>query len=252
MVKLNKKGEEEIAKLLLEHKILFSRNVKLFLKGDEKKYRVPDFYLHKYNLVIEYFGSWDYSKSIVFKKKERQRFLKKINAYAINHINCIFIYPNELDSSEEIILSAIKEIEINKKNVSWVLPWYYEDKVNPPKKEDFKEKEEPLNWVLPWLYEKKIEEPKAEDFLVERVEPLNWNISWLKENKIEEPRADDFLEKEVSNQISFDPEPMQINSEPSPSTDNNEEKHIPIIGFILIVLIIVLILLFLIAIFFGR
>ncbi len=259
MVKANKLGEEKIEKILLNHKEFFSKRTKLYLKNDDKKYRVPDFYLHKYNLAIEYFGSWSYPENLAFEKRERIRFLKKVDAYNNNNINCVFIYPNELVAAEEIIFGAIREIIEGSKPLAWVLPWLYEDKIDPPRAEDFIEKNEPLNWVIPWLYEKKIEAPRAEDFLEERVAPLNWNIPWLNEKKIEAPRAEDFLEEEVEIDLTKKKEEIvQIDFSDGPSepiiekpVSNEFEKYIPIIGFLLIALIVLLIILFLIAFFFG-
>lgn len=254
MVKLNKEGELKIGKILKKHNELYSTKVKLYLKNDEKKYRVPDFYLHKYNLAIEYFGSWNYPKNIIFEKNERMRFLKKVDAYNSNSINCVFIYPSELNSAQDIILGAIKEIKEGSKPLAWVLPWLYQDKIDPPREEDFIEKNEPLNWVIPWLYEKQIDPPKAEDFLEDKEPPLNWDLPWLDEKKIEVPREEDFLEKkEEVKIIPVESETILVENDFSPSENPSVgvEKYIPVIGFFLIVLIVVLILLFLIAIIFG-
>lgn len=247
----NKKGEKIIEKILKSKKEFYSTKTKLYLKKDNKKYRVPDFYLHKYNLAIEYFGSWNYPKNLIFEKKERQRFLKKIDAYNSNGINCVFIYPNEINSAKEIIYGAIKEVKEGRKPLAWVIPWLYEDKIDPPRAEDFSQKEEPLNWVIPWLYEKKIEKPRAEDFSEDREPPLNWNIPWLNEKKIEEPRAEDFLEKKTKKPIKIETEDPVVQMQEEPEQSSDIEKYIPFIGVALILLIILLIMIFLFVIFFG-
>lgn len=276
MATKNKIGEEQIKKILTKHKEIYSTKVKLFLKYDNKKFRIPDFYLHKYDLAIEYFGSWNYSKNIVFQKKERQRFLRKIDAYNKNNVNCVFIYPSEIDSAEDIIFGAIKEIKNGNKPLAWVLPWLFEDKIDPPRAEDFKEKEEPIDWVIPWLDEKKIKPLKVEDIKKEitkekRVAPLKWDIPWLKEEKIDPPRVEDFKEKEtievkekindlkkeivskntVENIISDD-EASQEDTVSSDFGQNlNSENLVPIIGVILIFLILLLLFLFLVVFIFS-
>lgn len=247
----NKKGEKLIEKILKEKKEFYSTKTKLYLKKDNKKYRVPDFYLHKYNLAIEYFGSWNYPKNIIFEKKERQRFLKKIDAYNSNEINCVFIYPNEINSAKDIIYGAIKEVKEGRKPLAWVIPWLYEDKIDPPRAEDFPQKEEPLDWVIPWLYEKKIDPPRAEDFAQKREPPLNWNIPWLNEKKIEKPNAEDFLEKKAKPPVITQKEEIFIQEPEKPESESDLEKYIPFIGFALILIIVVLILIFLFVIFFG-
>lgn len=252
-------GEKEIEKVLLDIKEFYSTKTKLHLKNDDKKYRIPDFYLHKYNLAIEYFGTWDYTKSLFLQKINKKKFIRKVDAYNNNNINCIFIYPNEIKSAREIITGAIKEIKEGKKPLAWVLPWLYEDKIEPPTAEDFKDKYEPLDWIIPWLKEKKIEEPKAEDF-ENRVAPLNWNLPWPNEEKIEKSLKSNFIdEKEIDADISRPKKNDSLNitltdsteSEPVPvKKDLDMETIIPVVGFILIALIFILVLLFLIAIIF--
>ena len=63
MAKAKLTGEKQIATILKELNVDFQDDKKLFLKKDTKKYRVPDFYLPKHDLVIEYFGSWNNKKS---------------------------------------------------------------------------------------------------------------------------------------------------------------------------------------------
>jgi hypothetical protein len=258
-------GEKEIEDILIDLKEFYSTKTKLHLKKDDKKYRIPDFYLHKYNLAIEYFGTWDYPKSLSLQRINRKKFIKKIDAYNANDINCVFIYPNELESACDIIRGAILEIKNGHKPLAWVLPWMHEDKIDPPRAEDFKSKYEPLDWVIPWLHEKKIEEPRAEDF-EERIPPLKWNLPWLNEKKIEEPKAEDFLgkvkekiKKKPKNKRSHAKDDLDIKLEDpnmpnyTPSKEKKSfdmEEIIPIIGFVLIALIVILILLFLIAILF--
>lgn len=111
MAKANLTGEKQIAKILKEMNVKFDDKKKFYLKKDSKKYRVPDFYLPKYDLVIEYFGSWDYKKSKKMQEKERARFMEKVGAYESSGMNCIYLYPNDLINAKKIIEEKIKSIE---------------------------------------------------------------------------------------------------------------------------------------------
>jgi len=110
MAKENTSGEILIEGILKKNKILYDSKKRLLdLKKDPKKYRIPDFYLPKYDLCIEYFGSWDLRIG-GFQKKERARFLEKIAVYEINKVKCVYLYPNTLKYAEQIILAMIKNI----------------------------------------------------------------------------------------------------------------------------------------------
>jgi hypothetical protein len=235
---------KQIRKILFHNKISFLTSQRLYLKNDSKKYRVPDFYLPDQNIVVEYFSSWEVAENVVFQKNERTRFMKKVEVYGENKYNCLFIYPNEVGALEELILGFIKKIiEYNKfKNkqrpLMWVLPWMYEAKISPPRKEDFIGSES-LKWVIPWLNEKAIEKPLEEDFTGRR-KPLNWVIPWVNEEKIEKPLKSDFITEKIKVAIA----PVAHHTD-----DEDLDKIIPIIGFFILIFILIMIILFIIAFF---
>jgi hypothetical protein len=53
-------------------------------------HRVADFYLPKYNVMVEFAGRWNRSKD------ERKRYQDKKEVYEINKIPCVWIYPDNL------------------------------------------------------------------------------------------------------------------------------------------------------------
>jgi hypothetical protein len=112
MAKKNIAGEKFIESILHDLGIKYDQKKRLMnLKKDSKKYRIPDFFLPKYNLVIEYFGSWYDAKNKKFEKRERARFMEKVGAYEHSGINCLYIYPEDLDKSKKLIQDKIKEIK---------------------------------------------------------------------------------------------------------------------------------------------
>ncbi len=111
MAKAKLTGEKEIKKILEELKVDFDTKKKLFLKKDTKKFRIPDFFLPKYNLTIEYFGSWNNPKNKKLQEKERKRFMEKVGAYESSGVNCIYLYPDELVHAKKIIENKINELE---------------------------------------------------------------------------------------------------------------------------------------------
>jgi hypothetical protein len=83
-------GEFLIAETLVHYKIPFQYEPDLFLK-DQNKYVIwhPDFYLPKYNTIIEYFGmKGDKNYDTGIRKKKR--------LYYENHLNLIPVYPATL------------------------------------------------------------------------------------------------------------------------------------------------------------
>ncbi|MFC2113581.1 hypothetical protein ACFLTA_09965 [Bacteroidota bacterium] len=64
------------------------------LKGDNKSYRVADFYLPRYKVYVEFFGNWNTSPE--YKEKYRD----KINIYLSNNIPCVYLYPENLGTIE--------------------------------------------------------------------------------------------------------------------------------------------------------
>ncbi len=108
-------GEKQIEKILKELNLQYDRKKKIFLSKDAKNFRVPDFYLEKYNLIIEYFGSWNNKKNKAMEKRERARFMEKAGAYEESGINCLYIYPGDLIRAKELIQKKIAEINGKRK-----------------------------------------------------------------------------------------------------------------------------------------
>ena len=138
----NKSGEKLIESVLTSHKIRYDRKKKMKLKKDTKAYRIPDFYLPDYNMIIEFFGSWNAPENKKYQDRERKRFMEKVGVYHQNKIHTLYLYPKQLKDAEKLIIKATKQISN--------LPAIYR---------------QPLYWNIPWLVEKKIEKPKASDFL---------------------------------------------------------------------------------------
>ncbi len=111
----NLSGEKKIAEILKKNNIKYETKKKLILHKDSKKYRIPDFYLPDYKLAIEYFGSWHNEKSKKMEKKERARFMEKVGAYEESGIDCVYLYPQDLEKAEEKILKKIELIETHNK-----------------------------------------------------------------------------------------------------------------------------------------
>ncbi|MFA5763647.1 MAG: hypothetical protein WC915_02455 [archaeon] len=111
----NLSGEKKIEEILKQNNIKFDRKKKLILSKDSKKYRMPDFYLEKYQMAIEYFGSWHHEESKKIEQKERARFMEKVGAYEESGIDCLYLYPEDLINAEEKIIEKINKIELRTK-----------------------------------------------------------------------------------------------------------------------------------------
>jgi len=137
----NKSGEKLIESILDSHHIRYNRKKKMKLKKDTKNFRIPDFYLPDYDLVIEFFGSWLAPENKKFEERERKRFMEKVGVYHQSGLHTLYLYPTQLKDAEKLILKATKQISN--------LPAEYR---------------KALYWNIPWLTEKKIETPLASDF----------------------------------------------------------------------------------------
>ena len=80
-----------------------------FLKGDFHNSRRADFFLPRYNVYIEYLGGWD-KKEQEERAKERQRYNEKKDAYNLNEIKCIWIFPNQLNYVSNVIKKGLGTI----------------------------------------------------------------------------------------------------------------------------------------------
>jgi hypothetical protein len=197
MAAKNKSGEKLIEAVLDKHKIRYDRRKKMKLKKDTKNYRIPDFYLPDYKLVIEFFGSWLVPENKKFEERERKRFMEKVGAYHQSHIHTLYLYPTQLIDAEKLIVKATKQISN--------LPVTYR---------------KPLYWNIPWMKERKIEKPKATDF--KKKEKIKDNINLIQvENKTvertvkilpEEPKKHTVLVRNVPIEKTQYDKPKPINN----------------------------------------
>ncbi len=85
---------------------------KLTLNGDSKSYRVPDFYLKRYKIFVEYYGLYNSTKEI------RKEYDSKSSLYIKNNIPTIFLYPHELGIIEYVFHKRmIKVLTLDKFNL---------------------------------------------------------------------------------------------------------------------------------------
>ena len=70
--------------------------------------RRADFFLPRYNVYIEYLGGWD-KKGQEERDKERQRYNEKKDAYSLNEIKCIWIFPNQLNYVTNVIKKGLEQ-----------------------------------------------------------------------------------------------------------------------------------------------
>ena len=164
MAAKNKSGEKLIEVILDKHKIRYDRRKKMKLKKDTKNYRIPDFYLPDYNMVIEFFGSWLVPENKKFEERERKRFMEKVGAYHQSKIHTLYLYPTQLIDAERLIVKATKQISN--------LPVTYR---------------KPLYWNIPWMKERKIEKPVTTDF--------------KKETKVKEVVNEGHFEKKTTKEV---------------------------------------------------
>jgi len=159
----NKSGEKLIESILDAHHIRYNRKKKMKLDKDTKQFRIPDFYLQDYDLVIEFFGSWLVPENKKFEERERKRFMEKVGAYHQSGVHTLYLYPTQLKDAEKLILKATKQISN--------LPVKYRTA---------------LYWNIPWMKEKKIEKPLGSDFKKEKTEKITKEIkNTTIQNKVE-------------------------------------------------------------------
>ena len=97
-------GEKYIEEYFIEENIKYIPQYKLFLKADQKAFRVVDFYLPKYGVYVEFFGKWNVSQ------EEKDRYREKKNVYYKNSIPCIYLYPENLGNIEYVFHYRIREV----------------------------------------------------------------------------------------------------------------------------------------------
>ncbi len=95
-------GEEFIADFFYFTDIKFNKQVEIHnLKGDSKKFRVADFELTDYNILVEYDGYWHIDKD---------RYKEKKRVYKLNNRPCIYLYPENLGALEFFFDKRIQKV----------------------------------------------------------------------------------------------------------------------------------------------
>lgn len=84
-----------------------------FLFYDDKNNRYADFFLPRYNVYIEYLGGWNKSNK-QDRENERNRYLEKMAAYELEGINCIYIYPYQLNFISKVLHDELSKFEKKK------------------------------------------------------------------------------------------------------------------------------------------
>ena len=94
--RVRSKGEKQIADCLYQHGIKYRYEPKLLVGGwfSKKKPCMPDFYLPKYNVYIEYWGLA--KKSAAY----RHNMKKKMKQYQSGRVKVISIYPKDIRDLE--------------------------------------------------------------------------------------------------------------------------------------------------------
>jgi hypothetical protein len=88
---VSSEGEDYLAEYFDEIGIEYEEQYLLESLADEfHNFRVADFYLPKYKVVVEFAGRWNRSK------QERERYITKRAVYKKNNVACIWIYPDNL------------------------------------------------------------------------------------------------------------------------------------------------------------
>jgi len=84
-------GEEFIKIFLEDNRIKHKCQVEIpYLTGDDKQYRIADFYLPRLKIYIEFNGYWNMGE------ESKERYREKKRVYSNNNIACIYLYPENL------------------------------------------------------------------------------------------------------------------------------------------------------------
>lgn len=111
-------GERAVKAELKHLKLKFKQEKKISnLEADTKEFRVADFYLPDYKIYIEFLGNWNTSE------EDRQRYREKMQVYKLNNIKCIWIYPDQLTHSSNIIQEGLLKYNVKFSNSLWNIIW---------------------------------------------------------------------------------------------------------------------------------
>jgi hypothetical protein len=103
-------GEEFLQDFFESVEIKFVREKTISgLKGDQKQYRVADFYLPQFHVYVEFLGLWNTIKNEEYKVKKE--------IYKLNKIPCVYIYPDNLGIIHYIFDKRI-QTELSKNNLN--------------------------------------------------------------------------------------------------------------------------------------
>lgn len=98
-------GEDFLENFFFESRIKYRTQVKINdLKGDDKNYRIADFYLPRLGFYVEYNGL--YNKS----KEQRERYDFKTKVLIKNRKPTIFLKPEDLGIIDHVFHSNVKRL----------------------------------------------------------------------------------------------------------------------------------------------
>ena len=138
---MESRGEKIIRHILDSLKIEFKKGYELhtLYHDDEKTFRIPDFWIPKHRVVIEYEGLYEKDE------QEKSRYDKKALVYFKNGIRCLHLYNHHIDVWDEedlkrLIKSFIKDA-INEDEVKELRKSNHELKTKTNLKIEKKQKE---------------------------------------------------------------------------------------------------------------
>jgi hypothetical protein len=99
-------GERTIANCLSKAGINFTYNHPMFIWREGKLPAIwcPDFYLHDFGIVIEFYGRADSDS------KYEANSIRKTKVYNMNKVNLIRVYPRHIHRINDYLLPEIKKI----------------------------------------------------------------------------------------------------------------------------------------------
>ena len=111
-------GEEFIEEFFVDEQIKYEVQKEIRnLTGDNKDYRIADFYLPKYNIYVEFFGQWNVSVD------HKGRYRDKKRVYEKNNIPCVYLYPENLGILKYTFSYRVKR-ELQRRGMRKELLWF--------------------------------------------------------------------------------------------------------------------------------
>ncbi len=114
MVNEDTAGEELIREFFEERGIDATIKQKVpNLTDDNKFFREADFYLHRYDVYVEFLGQWN-------NYEHQKRYRQKMAVYYKNNIPCVYLWPDNLGTLDWMFKRRLRETLL-KYNKKWSL-----------------------------------------------------------------------------------------------------------------------------------